>query len=110
MWWREGSAAARVRAPRRQQSVRGSATAHGARLRWREGSATGERAGRRRQRVACCVAFIFTFYIEKVAAPPGEEPTLMAHPITVDPNPTPGRTGGDVIFLSAVKGVRGVVY
>ncbi|KAG2582687.1 hypothetical protein PVAP13_6KG190800 [Panicum virgatum] len=46
------------------------------------------------------------FCVVKAATQPGEEPAVMAHSITVDPNPTPSRTGGDVVFQLGVKRVR----
>ena len=66
-------------------------------MRWREGSAA----------VAGHGLLLVFFCVVKAATQPGEEPAVMAHPITVDPNSTPSRTGGDVVFQLGVKRVRG---
>jgi len=70
-------------------------------------AAAAERAGRRRRHVDLLHHFLL--YCE-CGTPSGEEPLEMAHPITIDPNPMPGRTGDDAAFQPVMMGVFGVVF
>jgi hypothetical protein len=43
-------------------------------------------------------ALFFSFFYCESGNTAGDEPAVMAHPITADPNPRPGRTGSDAAF------------
>ena len=58
---------------------------------------------------AASLLLIFLFYYVKIATPPDEELVVMTRFLTLDPNPTAGRTGSDATFQPAVKRVCRVV-
>jgi len=48
--------------------------------------------------------FFYFFLFVRRASPPVLDPTVTAQPITVDPNSTDHRTGGDAVLDPAVTG------